>query len=482
MRLFQRLADDIATQIRAGTLRPGERIPSVREISRERTLSTATVVRAYEWLEGQGFIETRPRSGFYVSTQWKTPGSVAPGRAAPASRVTRSTLVDVSELVFEVLESVRDRQLTPFGSAFPSPLLFPMTRLARCLSLGARQMDQWGTLDDLPPGSLELRRQIARRYLRSGARVAPEEIVITSGALEALNLSLQILTRPGDIVAVESPTFYGCLQAIEALRLRVLEIPSHPQHGVDVGAFAAALKRHPIRACWLMANFQNPLGALVPDERKRELVELLNKHDIPIIEDDVYAELFFGRQRPQPLKAFDRKGLVLNCNSFSKSLAPGYRVGWVAAGRFATALQRRKLMSSLSTSAPAQDAIALYLREGGYERHLSSLRRALARQQATALESLARHLPADVRISRPDGGYFLWLELPESHDAIEIHRRALEQGFSVAPGPIFSARRAFHHCLRLNYGHPWTPAAENAMRALGKLLSQPQLSSSAAAR
>ena len=202
MRLFQRLADDIAAQIRAGTLRPGERIPSVREISRERTLSTATVVRAYEWLEGQGFLETRPRSGFYVSTQWKTPGSVVPGRIAPASRVSRSTLVDVSELVFEVLESVRDRQLIPFGSAFPSPLLFPMTRLARCLSLGARRMDQWGTLDDLPPGSLELRRQIARRYLRSGARVAPEEIVITSGALEALNLSLQILTRPGDIVAV----------------------------------------------------------------------------------------------------------------------------------------------------------------------------------------------------------------------------------------------------------------------------------------
>jgi DNA-binding transcriptional MocR family regulator len=183
------------------------------------------------------------------------------------------------------------------------------------------------------------------------------------------------------------------------------------------------------------------IGALVPDERKRELVELLNKHDIPIIEDDVYAELFFGRQRPKPLKAFDRKGLVLNCNSFSKSLAPGYRVGWVAAGRFATALQRRKLMSSLSTSAPAQDAIALYLRDGGYERHLSTLRRALAKQQATALESLVRHLPANVRISRPEGGYFLWLEMPESQDAIEIHRRAL-----------------------------------------GKLLSHPQLSSSAAAR
>jgi DNA-binding transcriptional MocR family regulator len=480
MKLYQRLADDIATQIRAGTLRLGERIPSVREISRERTLSTATVVRAYEWLEAEGFIETRPRSGFYVSGLWKTHTPPATARIASPPRVTRSTRVDVSELVFEVLESVRDRQLVPFGSAFPSPLLFPMTALARCLSRGARRMDQWGTLDDLPPGSLELRRQIARRYLRSGARVDPEEIVITSGALEALNLSLQILTRPGDIVAVESPAFYGCLQAIEALRLRALEIPSHPQHGLDIGAFKQALARHPIRVCWLMSNFQNPCGALMPDGNKRELVELLNKHDIPIIEDDVYTELFFGRHRPKPLNAFDRKGLVLNCNSFSKSLAPGYRVGWVAAGRFAGALQRRKLMSSLSTSAPAQDAIALYLREGGYERHLSKLRRALASQQASALASLARNLPQDIRVTQPQGGYFLWLEMPESQDAIAIHRHALEQGFSVAPGPIFSARRGFRHCLRLNYGHPWSPSAESAVRALGKTLRQPQSSSSAA--
>jgi len=513
MKLYQQLADDISSQIRDGTLRLGERVPSVREVSRERTVSAATVVRAYELLEGRGFIETRPRSGFYVSGLWQAQGqehaegrarqragerrasplgnapapisgaasagdaaaSAAPksgSRSVPAGATApaRSTRVDVSELVFQVLESVRDRRLVPFGSAFPSPLLFPMDRLARCLSAGARNMDQWGTLDDLPPGSIELRRQIARRYLRSGVDVSPDEIVITSGALEALNLSLQVLTRPGDIVAIESPAFYGCLQAIEALRLRAVEIPSHPRDGIDVAAFAATLSRHPVRACWVMSNFQNPLGALVPEDTKRELARLLDKHDIPLIEDDVYAELFCGRYRPKPVKAFDRKGLVLNCCSFSKSLAPGYRVGWVAAGRFATAIQRRKVMSSLSTSAPAQDAIALYLREGGYERHLSALRRALAAQQAAALESLTRYLPATARISRPEGGYFLWIELPDGLDAIEIHRRALEQGFSIAPGPIFSAKRAFRQCLRLNYGHPWTPISDQAVRALGRIL------------
>jgi DNA-binding transcriptional MocR family regulator len=466
MKLYQRLANDISSLIRDGTLRLGDRVPSVREISRERTLSTATVVHAYELLEGQGFIDSRPRSGFYVSGQWKT--------HAPPSRLhrpaARSTRVDVSELVFQVLESVRDRHLVPLGSAFPSPLLFPLSKLARCLSVGARQMDPWSTVDDMPPGSIELRRQIARRYLRSGVRVSPDEIVVTSGALEALNLSLQVVTKPGDIVAIESPAFYGCLQAIEVLRLRAIEIPSHPRDGVDIGAFSQTLARHPVRACWLMTNFQNPLGALVPDDTKRELATLLDRHDIPLIEDDVYAELYFGRHRPKPVKAFDRKGLVLNCSSFSKSLAPGYRVGWVAAGRFATALQRRKVMSSLSTSAPVQDAIALYLREGGYERHLSALRRAFAAQQAAALDSLTRHLPDGVRVARPEGGYFLWLEMPAGRDAIEIHRLALEHGFSIAPGPIFSAKREFRHCLRLNYGHPWTAASDNAVRVLGRIL------------
>ena len=448
----------------------GDRVPSVRELSRDRGLSPATIVHAYELLEADGFIETRPRSGFFVSGVWQA-ASRTPRATAPR-REPRTTRVDVSELVFQVLESVRDRDVVPLGSAFPSPMLFPLGRLARCLSAGARQMDPWSTLDDLPPGSAELRSQIARRYLRSGSRVSQDEIVITSGALEGLNLCLQVLTRPGDIVAIESPAFYGCLQAIEALRLRAIEIPTLPGQGADVGALARILDRHPVRACWLMTNFQNPLGALMPEEAKKDLVKLLEKHTVPLIEDDVYAELYFGR-RPKPAKAFDRSGLVLHCGSFSKCLAPGYRIGWVAAGRFVTALQRRKIMSSLSASIPAQDAIALYLREGGYERHLAGLRRALAAQQAAALESLARHLPPGFRILRPEGGYFVWVELPPGHDAIAIHERALEQGLSVAPGPLFSARRQFRTYLRLNYGHEWSPAFDAAVRKLGNILRTP---------
>jgi DNA-binding transcriptional MocR family regulator len=219
-----------------------------------------------------------------------------------------------------------------------------------------------------------------------------------------------------------------------------------------------------------MTSFQNPLGALVPDEARKELVQLLELHDVPLIEDDVYAELYFGSRRPRSTKAFDQKGLVLNCGSFSKSLAPGYRIGWVAAGRFARTVGRRKVMSSLATNIPAQNAIALYLRQGGYDRHLGVLRRTFAAQQKSALQALRAHLPPGFTVTQPQGGYFLWLELPDHVDAIDVHRKALEQGFSIAPGPIFSARREFAHCLRLNYGHEWTAASERAIKALGAIV------------
>jgi len=465
MKLYQQLADDLSNLIRQGALRPGDRVPSVREVSRERGLSPATIIHAYELLEGQGLIETRPRSGYFVGHQWPAPAR----QPRPSRPSSRSTLLDVSELVFEVLESLRNRDVVPLGSAFPSPTWFPLAKLGSCLATSARRMDPWSTVEDLPGGSAELRRQIAKRYLRSGAAVSPDEIIITAGALEALNLSLQTLTQPGDLIAIESPAFYGCLQAIEARGLKAVEVPTHPVHGVDPGALARVLDKHPVRACWFMMNFQNPLGARVPDEARAELLRMLAARDIPLIEDDVYAELYFGERRPRSTKAFDRKGLVLSCGSFSKCLAPGYRIGWVAAGRYALQVQRRKIMSSLSTSIPVQDAIAAYLRQGGYDRHLGSLRRRLLEQRDIALRALRAHLPASHTVTRPEGGYFLWLELPDI-DAIAIHRRALDQGFSIAPGPIFSARREFRRCLRINYGHEWTAASDKAVRSLAAIV------------
>jgi DNA-binding transcriptional MocR family regulator len=466
MTLYERLAEEITMLIRSGVLRPGERIPSVRATCRNRSMSPVTVMHAYGLLEDRGLISTRPRSGYYVNAQLHA--------LPPEPEVTRpsrrTVAVDVNELVFEILEATRDRRLIPLGSPFPSPLFFPLATIGRLLAAAGRRFDPWLTVESLPLGSKELRRQIARRYMESDVIVSAEDIVITSGALEALNLCLQVVTRPGDLVAIESPAFYGALQAVEAMGLRAIEIPTHPRDGVVLAALGAALDRHDVKACWFMTNFQNPLGSTMPEENKRELVRMLARRGVPLIEDDVYAELYLDGQRPKPAKAYDRGGIVMHCSSFAKCLAPGYRVAWTAPGRFTQAVERRKLMSSISSSIPPQLAIAAYLKSGGYERHLRNLRQAFASQQAQMADAIGRHFPAGTRVTRPRGGYFLWVELPKSVDALRLHRGALEEGISVAPGPMFSAKREHTNCLRINYGHPWTARMKDAIAVLGGLI------------
>lgn len=445
----------------------GDRLPSVRQASANRGISASTVFEAYYLLEAKGLIRARERSGYYViSTPIALPPE--PEISTPAGQ---SQPVDISERVFDVLESTRNRDVVPLGSAFPSPLLFPLQRLARVMASSVQKMNPWSTVDDLTPGNADLRRQIAMRYLIDGVHVHTDEIVITNGALEALNLCLLAVAKPGDSVIVESPTFYGALQALERIGLRAVEVPTHPREGVDLGALESALIKHQPKACWLMTNFQNPLGSLMPDEKKRDLVALLTRHDVPLIEDDVYGELYFGSARPTPAKAFDTKGLVMHCSSFSKCLAPGYRVGWVASGRYTKTVIRHKLTTTLTTSVPAQLGFAEYLTSGGYDRHLRQLRHALFVQQNEFMQAVIQHFPAGTRATRPNGGYFLWLELPGAVDALAIQCEALALGISVAPGPLFSAQKGFTNCLRLNYGHLWDARTANAVEVLGKLVA-----------
>lgn len=464
---YEALANELLLLIANGVLRAGDRLPSVRAACRSHHLSPATVLQAYYLLERRGLVEARPKSGYYVRPR--------PARHLPEPRPTRptseSTEVDISDFVFAILHASRDQSVVPLGSGFPSPELFPLEKLARHLGAAARHMDPWATVRDLPPGNDALRRQIALRYLAAGAPVSPQEIVITNGAMEALNLCLQAVAKPGDLVAVESPTFYASLQAIERLQLKAVEIPTHPREGVSLTALAEILEQQPVKACLLMLNFQNPLGSRVPEDKRRELLALLARHDVPLIEDDVYAELHFDGELLSS-KSLDTAGRVLHCGSFAKCLAPGYRVGWVAAGRYTSSVERLKFMTSLASNIPTQIALADYLQQGGFEPHLRRLRRALADQQAQLMDAVARHFPAETRVSRPEGGYFLWLELPEGTDTLALHRRALAQGISIAPGPIFSAKREYRHCLRLNSGHPWDGRFEAAVAALGRLVAE----------
>ena len=466
MKLHHVVAQELERMIRSGSLRAGDKLPSVRMLCRTRGVSRSTVLRAYSSLELAGLIQSKARSGYYACGKPKPP---IPRASIPKPSSTR---VAVSDLVFDTLEASRSREVVPLGSAFPGPGQFPWTNLARYLGSSARRMDPWSTIESLPPGSIELRRQLARRYLRMGMTIDVEEIVITAGALEALNLSLQTVARPGDTIAIESPTFYGCLQAVERLGLNVVEIPTHPEEGLDLDALSKAMSKHSIRACWFMTTLQNPTGATVPVEKKRELVRMLSSRGIPLIEDDVYAELQFASTPAVPCKAFDKSGLVLHCGSFSKCLAPGYRLGWVAGGRFAQALARQKIEASLGTSLPIQLGIAQVLKHGGYESHLTRFRRYLSNQQAVALESLHRHFPAGYRAAVPTGGYFLWIECAAPVDSLEVHRLALNSGITIAPGPMFSARRQFRNFIRLNYGHPWTPEMDRAIRRLGEIIKR----------
>ncbi|MEX8192303.1 PLP-dependent aminotransferase family protein [Comamonas guangdongensis] len=464
MKRYEQLAGNIADSIANGTLPPGAKLPSVRQTCASRGVNPSTVFQAYYLLEARGLVQARPRSGYYVAT-----GATSvpePDYSRPSGEQQD---VEVSELVFQVLAHMRDRELAPLGSAFPDPSLFPLQRLAMAQSKAMRRLDPWRTVEHLSPGYPELRRQISLRYLATAFAIDSTELVVTNGAMEALNLSLEVVTRPGDLVAVESPTFYGALQALERLNLRAIEVPTHPRTGVDVAALAAILERHPVKACWFMPNFQNPLGSLMPDASKESLVRLLAERQIPLIEDDVYGELYFGMHKPRPAKAWDTQGLVLHCSSFSKTLAPGYRIGWVAGGRFAPAIARRKLMSSLTAAVPSQEALLLYLEQGGYDRHLRSLKGRLQGNQAVALRCIANHFPAGTRASPPEGGYFLWIELPASIDALELHRLALSQRVSSAPGHLFSADHRFKHHLRINFGQADPLELEAALKLLGRL-------------
>ncbi|VWC96398.1 GntR family transcriptional regulator [Burkholderia lata] len=468
MKRYAMLARTISESIRRGDLAPGARIPTVRAACRAYGVSPSTVFRAYYALESEGLIVARARSGYFVANledKHVRFGHEPPRKPAAAPAGNDGTL-------FRLLDSLKCEDIVPLGSAFASYSLFPMGSLWRAMAAAARNMDRAALLSGLPPGHDALRRQIALRYLMAGAALPMEEIVITTGALEALTLSLQALTRPGDIVAIERPAFHAVLEAVQRLHLKAVEIPVDPRTGLDLDALEQALDTHPVRACWFMTSFHNPTGATLTDERKRALIDLLAARNVPLIEDDVYGELHFGTVPTRPAKLYDDSGLVLHCGSFSKCLAPGFRIGWVAAGRYVRQIRQAKGASTPAADVPAQMAISSYLRDGAYDRFLRKLRRNLAAHQAQMLAAVRAYFPAGTEVFAPRGGYFLWIELPPRVDAMHLFGDAMESGVSIAPGPIFSATGGFRRYLRLNYGRPWTPAVEHAMQTIGTLAAR----------
>lgn len=463
--LYERLADDVEQLISRGAFRPGDRLPSVRRYSRQLAVSVSTVLQAYLALENRGIVEARPQSGHYV----RRPPQAQLPEPRVARPATSAAKVTVSDLVARLYGAARDPNVVQLGAAIPSPSLLPTEKLNRAMSVLARGAGGAGLAYDPPPGHPALRRQIARRSVEWGCPLSPDDVVTTIGTMEALHLCLRAVANAGDTVVVESPAYYGLLQLIESLEMRALEVPAHPRDGLDLSALDDALRTQRVSACLCVPNFSNPLGSAMPDAAKKELVRMLSRHGTPLIEDDIYGDLHFGDTRPRPCKAFDRDGLVMLCASFSKTVAPGYRVGWVAPGRFRERVERLKFAQTIATPTLPQMAVAEMLANGGYDHHLRRLRRSYAAQVARMTEAVTAHFPTGTRISRPTGGYVLWVELPLGTSALDLHARALAQGISVAPGPIFSARARFTNCIRLNCGYPWSDTIERAVRTLGQL-------------
>lgn len=466
MKLYESLAADIAGQIAQGVIRVGEKIPSVRQTSQHHKVSVSTVIRAFLRLESQGLIESRPQSGYFVRR--RPAAQAADAGAAPAgmAAMARGASLDSSEFVLTTLRSIRQGSV-PLGSPYPDPSLFPWAKLNQYANGAARRVARMGVTADLPPGNPELIRQIARRHLENGLAVDAGEIIITTGATEALNLCLQAVAPAGSAIAVESPTYYAVLQAVARMGMRAVEIATDPGQGIDLDALERAIVEQGVAACIVMPNFQNPLGFRMSDERKRAMVDLLARHEVPVIENDVYHELYYGDVHPTSLKNYDRRGLVLHCNSFSKTLSPANRIGWTLPGRYKAQVEKLKFLNTLNTPALPQVAIAEYLRNDSYNYHLRKLRKAYAQQASIMAAAVRRFFPAGTGVSAPAGGYLLWVTLPGRVRALELYARAQERGISVGAGNIFATGDAFQHCIRLNYSYPWNAQVEAAVRTLG---------------
>ncbi len=466
--LYEQVAQQITHLIHQGTLRPGDRIPSVRKLMRQKSVSVSTVLQAYQVLESRGLIEARPQSGFYVrAPHWTPPPEPEISRPADGSKK-----LNMAALVMEVVGTLNQPGLVNLGAAVPPPELLPTRELHRALAGATRRQPALANVCDPSIGLRALRVEIAKRALEAGCTLAPDDIVITNGVTEALHLCLRAVTKPGDTVAIESPTYFGILQLIEMLGLRACEIPTHPKEGVCLDELARRLARTRIKACVFMTNFSNPLGCCLPDEKKRRLVELLAPLGVPLIEDDIYGSLAFGPVRPAVAKSFDREGMVLLCSSMGKTVAPGYRVGWAVPGKFKAEVHRLKHTCSIGNPTVTQLALADFLATGGYERHLRRLRRTYAQLAERMSASIARNFPTGTRVTRPQGGQVLWVEMPGNVDALELHRAALADGISIAPGPIFSARQQYRNCLRLNCANPWSDRIEGVLTRLGALVNR----------
>jgi len=467
MTRYQHLACLLSDRIKQGLYRSGERLPSVRTLSSEHGVSISTVQQAYHLLEEKQLIVPQPRSGYFVATHKATPP--VPALTRPVQRPVEVTQWDS---VLELLSSRASDEVIQLGSGMPDltqPTLKPLWKIMG--RLAQKQQTELLNYDSLL-GVSALREQVARLTIDSGCQLTAEDIVITTGCHEALSVSIRAVCAPGDIIAVESPAFHGTMQTLRGLGIRVIEIPTDSVTGISLDALALAFEQWPIKAVVVVPNCNNPLGFIMPEARKRALLALAQRVDAAIIEDDVYGELAWDYPRPVTLKSLDMDGRVLLCSSFSKTLAPGLRVGWVAPGRYRDRVLHMKYIGTGSTATLPQHTVAEFIRQGHYLPHLRRMRQVYQRNYETFSCWVRHYFPCGICVSRPQGGFLMWIELPEAFDAVRLNAELREASLQVAVGSLFSASGKYRNCLRLNYGLPVNEQTEQALAQLGMAIER----------
>ncbi|MBA3012539.1 MAG: PLP-dependent aminotransferase family protein [Desulfobacula sp.] len=461
------LADEIQENIMAGLFSPGEKLPSLRKLHNHLGLSVSTIHQAYIELEKRGRVEAREKSGFYVKALDSSPL----GKPAREKEDARPSRVKVNALAETILSDLQSDEILQLGAAMPSKELMPIKQLSRILkSLPANELAECMGNYDVCAGFLGLREAIAKRMLGYACMICASDVVTTNGCLEAVSLCLRAVASPGDTILVESPVFHCFLQLIEDLNMYVVELPGCPETGIDPAAFETAVSSKRIKACLLNPNFQNPLGSVISTENKRTILNIANAYDLPIIEDDIYGDLYFGDKRPTTFKSMDTRGLVLYCSSFSKTLAPGLRTGWTIPGRFKSQVIRMKLNTLLSAPNINHRIVARFVDTGTYDRHLRKLRNQIKNQASAIAIAVANHFPSDTQITFPRGGMFIWIVLNKKIDTMVIYQKAYGQNISILPGVICSSSDRYLHCLRINIGIKWSPRLEKGINLLGQLV------------
>ncbi|MCW7753892.1 PLP-dependent aminotransferase family protein [Desulfobotulus sp. H1] len=461
---YEEIHDRMMRMVAKGVYRPGERMPSIRELSRSMGVSLNTVKQAYLLLEDQRIIESRPQSGYYVRPR----GFDLPRQPDFSGPDLSPVQIPSAHISSQILSHAADPGMVPFGAAIPADECIPAAKLSSIMASQCRRQLHDSTAYSMPPGHVRLRVQIARRLTLAGCDVDPDEILITTGACEAVFLALKTLCRPGDTLAIGSPVYFNFLDMFRELSLKILEIPSSPETGLCLDTLETTLTSQKPAACLVISNFNNPLGVSLTDTKKEEMVRILARHKVPLVEDDINGDLSFVNVRPSVARAWDKRGEVLLCGSFSKTLAPGYRVGWLAGGRFREQAFRLKMMVSLASASPTQLAVAEFLHSGGYEHHLRHIRRIYANKTAAMADAIHRCFPAGTRITKPEGGFTLWVEMPEAVDSMVLYEKAMAQGISIAPGSLFSTTSHFRHYVRLNAA-AWSDRNAWALETLGKM-------------